>query len=156
MIVTDQRLADIGIADSIAVSLAAAGIDPPVYPGGEAEPTLEAAERTIAFAAAASPMEFSASAAAATWTWPKSQPRYWPTAARRAITSAMIASTGRFCRLFACRPPRALAAKCRASCVLTDRQAQVKVGVLSNYLRPRLAIVDPLLTFELPGESHGR
>jgi alcohol dehydrogenase class IV len=39
-----------------------------------------------------------------------------------------------------------------ASCVLTDREAQVKVGVLSNYLRPRLAIVDPLLTLSCPAK----
>ena len=39
-----------------------------------------------------------------------------------------------------------------ASCVLTDRQAQVKVGMLSNHLRPRLAIVDPLLTLSCPAK----
>jgi alcohol dehydrogenase class IV len=37
-----------------------------------------------------------------------------------------------------------------ASCVLTDDQQQVKVGVLSNFMRPRLAVVDPLLTISCP------
>jgi alcohol dehydrogenase class IV len=37
-----------------------------------------------------------------------------------------------------------------ASCVLTDHEQQVKVGVLSNFLRPRLAVVDPLLTLGCP------
>jgi alcohol dehydrogenase class IV len=34
--------------------------------------------------------------------------------------------------------------------VLTDQENQVKVGVLSNYLRPRVAVVDPLLTVSCP------
>lgn len=34
--------------------------------------------------------------------------------------------------------------------VLTDTEKQMKVGVLSNYLRPRVALVDPLLTVSCP------
>jgi alcohol dehydrogenase class IV len=34
--------------------------------------------------------------------------------------------------------------------VLTDRSKALKVGVLSNYLRPRIAVVDPLLTVSCP------
>jgi alcohol dehydrogenase class IV len=37
-----------------------------------------------------------------------------------------------------------------AAAVLTDNENQVKVGVLSNYLRPRAAIVDPLFTLSCP------
>lgn len=34
--------------------------------------------------------------------------------------------------------------------VLTDTAKKMKVGILSNYLRPRVAIVDPLLTVSCP------
>jgi alcohol dehydrogenase class IV len=34
--------------------------------------------------------------------------------------------------------------------VLTDTEQRIKVGVLSNYLRPRAALVDPLLTVSCP------
>jgi alcohol dehydrogenase class IV len=34
--------------------------------------------------------------------------------------------------------------------VLTDKANQVKVGILSNFLRPRLAVVDPDLTVSCP------
>src|SRR4029077_2663750 len=37
-----------------------------------------------------------------------------------------------------------------AAAVLTDTDNQMKVGVLSNYLRPRVALVDPLLTVSCP------
>jgi alcohol dehydrogenase class IV len=37
-----------------------------------------------------------------------------------------------------------------AAAVLTDGENHVKVGVLSNYLRPRVAVVDPLMTVPCP------
>jgi alcohol dehydrogenase class IV len=37
-----------------------------------------------------------------------------------------------------------------AASVLTDTDNQMKVGILSNYLRPRAAVVDPLLTLSCP------
>ncbi|MFO0964419.1 MAG: iron-containing alcohol dehydrogenase [Gemmataceae bacterium] len=37
-----------------------------------------------------------------------------------------------------------------AATVLTDSDNHIKVGILSNYLRPRVALVDPLLTVSCP------
>src|SRR5262249_8119815 len=37
-----------------------------------------------------------------------------------------------------------------AASVLTDTESKLKVGVLSNYLRPAVAVVDPLLTRSCP------
>src|SRR5262249_59023585 len=37
-----------------------------------------------------------------------------------------------------------------AAAVLTDTENQMKVGILSNYLRPQVAVVDPLLTASCP------
>src|SRR5207253_4060335 len=37
-----------------------------------------------------------------------------------------------------------------AAAVLTDTDNQMKVGILSNYLRPRVALIDPLLTVSCP------
>jgi alcohol dehydrogenase class IV len=37
-----------------------------------------------------------------------------------------------------------------AAAVLTDTDNQIKVGILSNYLRPRVALVDPVLTRSCP------
>jgi alcohol dehydrogenase class IV len=37
-----------------------------------------------------------------------------------------------------------------AASVLTDHDQQLKIGVLSNHLRPRVALVDPLLTVSCP------
>jgi alcohol dehydrogenase class IV len=34
--------------------------------------------------------------------------------------------------------------------VLTDTESQIKVGILSNFLRPAVAVVDPLLTVSCP------
>lgn len=37
-----------------------------------------------------------------------------------------------------------------AASVLTDTENQIKVGILSHFLRPRVAIVDPLMTVSCP------
>ncbi len=37
-----------------------------------------------------------------------------------------------------------------AAAVLTDTENEMKVGILSNHLRPRVAVVDPLLTLSCP------
>src|SRR6516164_50751 len=37
-----------------------------------------------------------------------------------------------------------------AASVLTDTDNHIKVGILSNYLRPRVALIDPLLTVSCP------
>ncbi len=37
-----------------------------------------------------------------------------------------------------------------ASCVMTDDANQIKVGILSHWMRPRLAVVDPLMTMSCP------
>ncbi len=37
-----------------------------------------------------------------------------------------------------------------AASVITDTEQQIKVGILSNYLRPAVAVVDPLLTVSCP------
>jgi alcohol dehydrogenase len=37
-----------------------------------------------------------------------------------------------------------------AASVLTDTENKMKVGILSNYLRPRVALIDPLLTVSCP------
>jgi alcohol dehydrogenase class IV len=39
-----------------------------------------------------------------------------------------------------------------AASVLTDTDSQIKVGILSNYLRPTLALVDPRLTLSCPAK----
>jgi alcohol dehydrogenase class IV len=37
-----------------------------------------------------------------------------------------------------------------ASCVMTDDANQIKVGILSHFMRPRLAVVDPRMTVSCP------
>jgi alcohol dehydrogenase class IV len=37
-----------------------------------------------------------------------------------------------------------------ASCVMTDDANQIKVGILSHFMRPRLAVVDPQMTLSCP------
>jgi alcohol dehydrogenase class IV len=152
MIVTDQHLIDAGITDSVAVSLVAEGIDAPWFAGGEAEPSLEAAERAIAYGRGLRPDAVLGLGGGSNMDLAK-------------ITATVLAHGGTPRDYFGddslsgsvlplvCVPTTAgTGSEVSASCVLTDRKAEVKVGILSNHLRPRLAIVDPLLTLSCPAK----
>ncbi len=152
MVVTDQHLVDAGIEDSVTVPLAAAGIDAICFHGGEPEPTIEAAERAIAHARDVQPDAILGLGGGSNMDLAK-------------ITAAVLAHGGRPRDFFGddclagpvlpliCVPTTAgTGSEVSASCVLTDRRNDIKVGVLSNYLRPRLAIVDPLLTMSCPAK----
>ena len=92
----------------------------------------------------------SAWAAAATWTWPRSPPCCWRTAASRAITSATTTSPGRCCRSSACRRRPAPAAKSRTRPCSPTRPTTSRSARSASYLRPALAVVDPPLTDACP------
>ena len=95
-------------------------------------------------------MSFSAWAAAATWTWPKSPPPCSPTPADRAISVGDDRIPGPVWPLICVPTTAGTGSEVSAAAVLTDTENQMKVGILSNYLRPTVAVVDPLLTVGCP------
>jgi len=150
LIVTDQKLVTAGVVPAVVEPLQASGIDVPLFADGEPEPTLEAAERAIACARDVRPDAVLGLGGGSNMDLAK-------------ITATVLAHGGAARDYFGddclagpvlpliCVPTTAgTGSEVSASCVLTDRQSQVKVGVLSNYLRPRLAIVDPQLTRSCP------
>ncbi|MBI2825289.1 MAG: iron-containing alcohol dehydrogenase [Planctomycetia bacterium] len=152
MIVADRHLVAAGIADRVAEPLREAGMDAPRFEGGEAEPSLDAAAAAIAFARDCRPDGLLGLGGGSNMDLAK-------------ITATVLAH-GREPREYfgedripgpvlplVCVPTTSgTGSEVSASCVLTDRAAQIKVGVLSNYLRPRVAIVDPLLTVSCPAK----
>ncbi len=152
MVVTDRRLLDAGLVEAITAPLASSGIEAAMFSDGEPEPTLAAAERAIAKARDVRPDALLGLGGGSNMDLAK-------------ITATVLAHGGSARDYFGddrlagpilpliCVPTTAgTGSEVSASCVLTDQLAQVKVGVLSNYLRPRLAIVDPLLTLSCPAQ----
>lgn len=150
LIVTDPILTKNGLAERVREPLTASGVAVETFSGGEAEPSLRAADACLAVARAFRPGAFlglgggsnmDLAKITATGLAHDGQPRDYvgddriPGPVHPLICAPTTAGTG---------------SEVSAAAVLTDTEKQMKVGVLSNYLRPRVALVDPLLTVSCP------
>jgi len=150
LIVTDRSLVGAGLLDPVKRPLEEAGIAVEIFDGGEPEPSLDLAERCIAQARRVQPdgvlglgggsnMDL-AKIAAAVLTHGGGPRDYVGEDRLQGPVMPLI-----------CVPTTAgTGSEVTAASVLTDTANQIKVGILSNYLRPRLALVDPRLTLTCP------
>lgn len=149
-IVTDAILAKVGIVASVRAPLEAAGIAIETFEEGEPEPSLELAEVVLAQARKFGPDGIIGLGGGSNMDLAK--------------LAAAVLSHGGTSRDYIgedkipgpvlpliCIPTTAgTGSEVSASSVMTDKAAQLKVGILSNYLRPRVALVDPELTLSCP------
>lgn len=150
LVVTDPPLAAAGILEQARLPLESAGLAVEVFDDGEPEPSFAVVDRCLHAARRFKPDAFLGLGGGSNMDLAK--------------ITAVVYSHGGAPRDYVgddrvpgpvtsilCMPTTAgTGSEVSASCVLTDEEAQVKVGILSNHLRPRLAIVDPLLTLGCP------
>jgi alcohol dehydrogenase len=150
LLVTDPVLTGAGVADRVRGALADAGVTVELFDGGEPEPSLRAADACIAAARRFGPDAIVGLGGGSNMDLAK-------------ITATVLAHGG-LPRDYVgddkipgpvaplvCVPTTAgTGSEVSAAAVLTDTDNHIKVGVLSNYLRPRVAVVDPLLTVSCP------
>jgi alcohol dehydrogenase class IV len=150
LIVTDSILDSAGIVQRVREPLAGHGLAVDVFTGGEPEPSMRAAEKCLEHARAWRPDALVGLGGGSNMDLAK-------------ITAAVLTHGGTP-RTYVgedkipgpvvpliCVPTTAgTGSEVTAASVLTDSDNQMKVGVLSNYLRPRVALVDPLLTVSCP------
>jgi alcohol dehydrogenase class IV len=152
LLVTDAHLVRAGLAERTQKPLESAGIACDVFDGGLPEPPLSLAEtcvdRARAFGAEAivglgggSNLDL-AKITAVVMTHGKS--------ARDYIGDDQI--PGPILPLICVPTTAGTGSEVSGASVLTDTERAMKVGVLSNYLRPRVALVDPLLTVSCPAK----
>lgn len=150
LMVTDPILVKAGILDRVRQPLNASGVTVEVFDGGEPEPSMRAADACIGLARSFQPdallglgggSNMDLAKIAATVLAHGGTPRDYvgddkiPGPIRPLLCVPTTAGTG---------------SEVSAASVLTDTEAKLKVGVLSNYLRPHVAVVDPLLTVSCP------
>ncbi|MBI3466002.1 MAG: iron-containing alcohol dehydrogenase [Planctomycetes bacterium] len=150
LLVTDAMLVRAGIAEQVRSPLESAGVAVDVFDGGEPEPSLRVAEKCIVQARNCRPdgliglgggsnMDLAKIAAAVLAHG--GSPRDYVGESR--VSGPVLP--------LICVPTTAgTGSEVTAASVLTDTDQQLKVGVLSNYLRPRVALVDPRLTLTCP------
>jgi alcohol dehydrogenase class IV len=149
-LVTDTILLKTGLDERVREPLTSSGITVEIFSGGEPEPSFRAAETCLAAARPFRPdillglgggSNMDLAKITATVLAHGGQPRDYvgddrlPGPVFPLICVPTTAGTG---------------SEVSAAAVLTDTDNQMKVGILSNYLRPRLALVDPLLTVSCP------
>jgi alcohol dehydrogenase len=152
LVVTDRTLVECGLADAVAAPLRAAGILVKVFDGGQPEPSLDLARECVSAAEALHPdgllglgggSNMDLAKIAAVLLAHGGDPRDYigddrvPGPVLPLICVPTTSGTG---------------SEVTAATVLTDTANRIKVGVLSNYLRPRLAVVDPLLSLSCPAK----
>jgi alcohol dehydrogenase class IV len=150
LIVTDPILTKVGLADRAKEPLTTAGIGVDVFSGGEPEPSMRAALECIALAQKCKPDVFIGLGGGSNMDLAK-------------ITAVILAHGGHprdyvgddkipgpIAPLICIPTTAGTGSEISAASVLTDTDNHIKVGILSNYLRPRVALVDPLLTQSCP------
>jgi alcohol dehydrogenase class IV len=150
VLITDPALVRVGTMDAVRAPLAESGVTVEVFPGGEPEPSLRTAEGCIDQARHFRPDAVLGLGGGSNMDLAK-------------ITAAILAHGGRphdyvgedkipgpILPLICVPTTAGTGSEVSAAAVLTDTDNQIKVGVLSNYLRPRVAVVDPLLSVSCP------
>ncbi len=150
LIVTDPVLVKTGLVEPIHVSLSEAGVVVEIFSEGEPEPSTRVADAAIAVGRAFRPDAVLGLGGGSNMDLAK-------------ITAAILQHGGQSLDYagddkvpgpvlpLICLPTTAgTGSEVSAAAVLTDSEHKIKVGILSNYLRPRLAVVDPLLTVSCP------
>lgn len=152
VIVTDKNLAKAGLVDKVSQPLRQGQVCVDVFDGGEAEPSIEAALRAIEHARSSSPQAILGLGGGSNMDLAK-------------VTAVVLTHGGVLTDFFGaenvpgpvmpviCVPTTSgTGSEVSHAAVLTDRANELKVAMLSNYLRPALAVVDPLLTRSCPAK----
>jgi alcohol dehydrogenase class IV len=150
LIVTDPVLEKAGLLERVRVPLAEAGLAVEAFTGGEPEPSMRAADACIVVARTFKPDVLVGLGGGSNMDLAK--------------IAAVILAHGGAIRDYVgddkipgpvfpliCIPTTAgTGSEVSAASVLTDTNNHMKVGVLSNYLRPTVALVDPLMSSTCP------
>jgi alcohol dehydrogenase class IV len=150
LIVTDPQLLKAGLVETVHVPLSEGGVVVEIFSGGEPEPSIRAAEAAVAKARVFHPDAVLGLGGGSNMDLAK--------------ITATVLTHGGHARDYVgddkvpgpilpliCLPTTAgTGSEVSAAAVLTDADNHIKVGILSNYLRPRFAVVDPLLTVSCP------
>lgn len=150
LLVTDPILVQVGLAERVQEALKKTGLDVTTFDGGEPEPSMRAAEECLAMARDCKPEVLVGLGGGSNMDLAKA--------------TAVVLAHGGHIRDYVgddkipgpvapliCLPTTAgTGSEVSAATVLTDTEKQMKVGVLSNYLRPRAAVVDPMLSASCP------
>ncbi len=150
LLVTDKILSRIGVVEQVAGPLRTAGIAVELFDGGEPEPSFAVADQAIAQAKSCAPDAVIGVGGGSNLDLSK-------------IVAVALTHGGHYTDYFGfdkvpgpimplvCIPTTAgTGAEVSHAAVLTDVSNRMKISTLSHFIRPALAVVDPMLTLTCP------
>ena len=151
LIVTDRRLVDAGLVAPLRKIVETAA-DVEVFDGGEPEPSFDAAEACLKQAQAFRPDGILGLGGGSNMDLAKivAVVQSHGGSPRDYVGDGRV--PGPVLPLILVPTTSGTGSEVTAASVLTDKQNAIKVGVLSNFLRPKLAVVDPTLTLTCPAK----
>jgi alcohol dehydrogenase class IV len=150
LIVTDPILAKAGLLEPVHVPLSEAGVVAEVFFGGEPEPSTRAADEAIALGRDFRPDAVLGLGGGSNMDLAKITAVVLKHGGKPLDYSGDDKVPGPVLPLICLPTTAGTGSEVSAAAVLTDTEQQIKVGILSNHLRPRIAVIDPLLTVSCP------
>ncbi len=152
LIVTDPILAKTGLVERVRTPLDQGQIAVEVFAGGEPEPSFRAAEACIQAARRFQPDALLGLGGGSNMDLAKITATVLAHGARPRDYVGDDKVPGPILPLICVPTTAGTGSEVSAAAVLSDHENQVKVGILSNYLRPRAGVIDPLLTVSCPAK----
>jgi alcohol dehydrogenase class IV len=150
LVVTDPILQKAGVLERVVAPLKASNLAVEAFTGGEPEPSMQAAEACLELAKRFRPDGLVGLGGGSNMDLAK-------------LTAALLTHgggprdyvgddkvPGPVLPLICVPTTAGTGSEVSAAAVITDADNKIKVGILSNWLRPRVALVDPLLTVSCP------
>lgn len=150
LLITDSVLVKAGIVEAVHVPLSEAGVEVKVFSGGEPEPSTRAAEAAIALGRDFRPDAVLGLGGGSNMDLAKIAAVVLTHGGKPLDYAGDDKVPGPVLPLLCLPTTAGTGSEVSAAAVLTDVEQKIKVGVLSNYLRPRVALVDPLLSVSCP------
>lgn len=150
LVVTDQCLRQAGVVLPIEEQLQAAQLEFTVFDGGTAEPSLEIADLALAEAISWEPDAVLGLGGGSNMDLAKIVATVLSHGGRPADYFGFDQVPGPVLPLICVPTTAGTGSEVSHAAVLTDTQNEIKVSTMSNYLRPDLALVDPVLTYSCP------
>jgi alcohol dehydrogenase class IV len=151
-LITDANLIQAGVLEPIHAALCEFGISVEVFSGGVPEPSLDVAQACVAAARDFGPEGVLGLGGGSNLDLAKITATLLTHGGAPLDYAGDDRIPGPVLPLFCLPTTAGTGSEVSAAAVLTDAANQMKVGILSNYLRPSVALVDPLLTTSCPSK----
>lgn len=152
LVVTDPTLLRAGLVERIKAPLSECAVLVEVFDGGEAEPSVAAAEAAIALGKQFQPDAILGLGGGSNMDLAKMTATVLAHGGNPVDYFGENKIPGNILPLFCLPTTAGTGSEVSAAAVLTDTANKMKVGIMSNYLRPLVALVDPQLTMSCPAK----